>query len=105
MRLLSSFIAVVPSLALAFPTIANNEYAKSIQWEKCKINDALPGECGKLMVPLDYTEPQSDKGLSLTILRVPATKSPKKGSIFLNFGGPGANGAADLAAFAPNILA
>ncbi|PHH90451.1 hypothetical protein CDD83_3626 [Cordyceps sp. RAO-2017] len=63
----------------------------AIQWGACteKFESQLPVDCGRLTVPLDYTEPASSPKLDIELLRVPATVQPAKGSIFLNFGGPG----------------
>lgn len=70
-----------------------------IQWESCGdlgVNGTTELECGSLAVPLDYTEPDSGKTLDLQILRAPAPNQPSKGSVFFNFGGPGASGIAEM---------
>lgn len=105
MRLSQHLLAALPSLALAVPTQHHDARTDSVEWKSCRIAGSVPGDCGKLKVPLDYTDDECNKQLTLDIYRVPATNTPKKGSIFLNFGGPGANGVADLAAFAPNLVA
>ncbi|KAH7024596.1 TAP-like protein-domain-containing protein [Microdochium trichocladiopsis] len=48
-----------------------------------------PVDCSTLDVPLDYTDSASDKKLTLQLLRVPAPVQPSKGSVLVNFGGPG----------------
>jgi hypothetical protein len=79
---------------------------QSIDWTPCQIPGAtLPTECGTLMVPLDYTDEACEDKLALSLLRVPASQTTKKGSILLNFGGPGAHGIDDLPAFSPLIQA
>ena len=63
-----------------------------IRWGPCQdldVKSSLPYDCGNLTVPLDYTEPSSKSTLTLQLVRIPATKAPVKGSILLNFGGPG----------------
>lgn len=73
---------------------------EKIQWSPCGdlgFNETVPLSCGSLTVPLDYTEPDSGETLDLQILKVPALKQPSKGSVFVNFGGPGASGIADIA--------
>ena len=87
-------------LSLFFLTTASR--ATVIQWGTCKENYGTPSrvDCGRLFVPLDYTEPKGET-LSLELLRVPAEKKPAKGSILLNFGGPGVLGRRSLALLAP----
>lgn len=104
MRLSYSLLATLPSLALAAPT-QDTQNKTGIEWTPCKIYGTRPGDCGKLMVPLDYTDDDSGEEIPLIISRVPATKRPKKGSILFNFGGPGANGIEDLSVFADHLLA
>ncbi|KAF9888919.1 hypothetical protein FE257_008088 [Aspergillus nanangensis] len=72
-----------------------------IQWGPCGdlgINGTTPLECGSLTVPLDYTEPDNGETLDLEILRAPAPNQPSKGSVFVNFGGPGASGKIEMSA-------
>lgn len=75
--------------------------ATVIQWGTCTDNfgSLLPVDCGTLLVPLDYTV-TSNETYTLDLLRVPATVQPAKGSIVLNFGGPGEVGRATLAGYA-----
>ncbi|KAJ4148207.1 hypothetical protein LMH87_002687 [Akanthomyces muscarius] len=81
--------------------------ATVVQWGTCADNFGapLPVDCGRLFVPLDYTARDQGGGggesLSLKLLRSPALRKPVKGSIVLNFGGPGATGRDSLAAVAP----
>ena len=79
--------------------------ATSVQWGPCEVNGTLPVECGNITVPLDYTKPESTTTLVIGLLKVPATKEPKKGSILFNFGGPGFPARADLAALSKNLNA
>ncbi|KAL1836388.1 hypothetical protein VTJ49DRAFT_5226 [Mycothermus thermophilus] len=67
---------------------------KSITWGSCEgrgfdtwNNTDLV--CGSLEVPLDYTSTSSNETLTLELARMPAKKQPARGSIQLNFGGPG----------------
>lgn len=65
--------------------------ASRIEWGPCDFQGlgTLPIECGSLSVPLDYRDPSSNKTLNLELLRSRAIKTPSKGSILVNFGGPG----------------
>lgn len=73
--------------------------APDVAWGPCTeflLTPPLPVQCANLTVPLDYTRPDANETLTLKLTRVPAlTKS--KGSILLNFGGPGVAGRAELA--------
>ncbi len=88
----------------ALATSLTNSYVRNardsciIKWEKCDIPAILPVECGTLAVPLDYTDPDSEKTLNLSLVKVPAQKTPSKGSILFNFGGPGYEAILTLAA-------
>ena len=79
-----------------------------ITWTVCpqEINQLDPNktfECGTLSVPLDYSDKSSNKKINLDIIRVPAVKRPKKGSIFFNWGGPGGDGLHSMAGAASNV--
>ncbi|MCX5055202.1 MULTISPECIES: alpha/beta hydrolase [unclassified Streptomyces] len=72
-------------------------YRQKIVWSACQ-GDDMPKDlqCGKLTVPLDYTEPKAGT-LDLALARYRAT-GKKRGSVLLNFGGPGGAGVPELAA-------
>ncbi|KAI0767486.1 TAP-like protein-domain-containing protein [Fomes fomentarius] len=62
-------------------------------WSACPGNDTLPGaECGYAIVPLDYTNPGAGVA-KIALGRFNATTQPRKGSVFVNPGGPGGAGA------------
>ncbi|KAJ3526199.1 hypothetical protein NM208_g11306 [Fusarium decemcellulare] len=65
---------------------------QGIQWGPCDLDTDLPVQCARLPVPLDYTNHSSNKTLKLDLIKYPAQKKPSKGSILLNFGGPGQDG-------------
>lgn len=62
-------------------------------------------QCGSLTVPLDYTDASNNATINLEIVKVPAKNTPSRGSVFLNFGGPGSSGVADVAAVGGQIQA
>ncbi|OAQ72013.1 peptidase S33, tripeptidyl-peptidase [Pochonia chlamydosporia 170] len=82
-------------------TAASSQGKNSIiQWGKCNdsnLDNTIPVDCGYLELPLDYTDLESNSTLNLALLRVPAATQPAKGSIILNFGGPGVPGRESLA--------
>lgn len=52
-------------------------------------------ECGNLTVPLDYND-RSKGIIELNLLRAHAPKGPARGSVLMNFGGPGEAGRSNL---------
>lgn len=110
MRSFQSFLASLPLVAVATnasPLRAPREQPGAIQWSPCELPGATVPliECGTLDVPLDYSVNRPNETLTLSLQRVPASKSPKLGSILLNFGGPGFDGTGDLAFFAQRMQA
>jgi pimeloyl-ACP methyl ester carboxylesterase len=71
-------------------------YRQKVTWAACKGPD-MPKDlqCGKVTVPLDYTRPRAGT-LDVALARYQAT-GKKRGSVLLNFGGPGAAGIPALA--------
>ncbi|WP_328498282.1 alpha/beta hydrolase [Streptomyces sp. NBC_00414] len=69
---------------------------QTIKWAACP-GDGLPDglQCGKVTVPVDYTKPD-DGTLDLAMARFRAT-GESRGSVLLNFGGPGGPGVGELA--------
>ena len=62
----------------------------SVAWQPCpQQNGSAPIDCGTLTVPLDYLDPTSNKTLDLQLVKISATKQPRKGSVLFNPGGPG----------------
>ncbi|MFD7873468.1 alpha/beta hydrolase [Streptomyces sp. NPDC059766] len=71
-------------------------YQQKITWSRCRGSDAPRDlECGKVTVPLDYAKPASGT-ISLALARYRAT-GKSRGSVLLNFGGPGGSGVSELA--------
>ncbi|MET7982699.1 MULTISPECIES: alpha/beta hydrolase [unclassified Streptomyces] len=97
--------ATLTLLAAGLPTGATADdqpglatfYRQRVAWAACK-GDGMPKDlqCGKVTVPLDYARP--DRGtLDLALARYRAT-GRSRGSVLLNFGGPGGAGIPGLAA-------
>ena len=110
-NLFSTTLAVSISL-LSFTNAAalSNKHPRgqiqTVQWGACEgINSTVPIECGILAVPLDYTNSTSFATTNLALLRIPASDGPSKGSILMNFGGPGGEGRFSLALGAPLFTA
>ncbi|MEV6380572.1 alpha/beta hydrolase [Streptomyces sp. NPDC051773] len=71
-------------------------YDQKIKWSKCE-GEEMPRDlrCGKVTVPLDYSRPGAGT-LDLALARYRAT-GDSRGSLLLNFGGPGGPGVPELA--------
>ncbi|GAB2727717.1 alpha/beta hydrolase [Streptomyces bullii] len=71
-------------------------YRQKVRWSACEGAD-VPRElqCGKVTVPLDYSRPGAGT-LDLALARYRATGT-SRGSVLLNFGGPGGSGVSELA--------
>ncbi|MYU24817.1 alpha/beta hydrolase [Streptomyces sp. SID8352] len=72
-------------------------HRQTVRWSRCVGVDMPPDlECGKVTVPLDYARPGAAT-LDLALARYRATGG-SRGSVVLNFGGPGGSGVDELAA-------
>lgn len=71
-------------------------YDQKIKWAACDTPD-LPKDlqCGTVTVPLDYAKPDAGS-LELALARYRGSGEPR-GSVLLNFGGPGGSGVLGLA--------
>ncbi|MEU3617068.1 alpha/beta fold hydrolase [Streptomyces sp. NPDC006872] len=71
-------------------------YGQKVAWSACK-GEGMPDDlqCAKLTVPVDYAHPKKGT-LDLALARYRAT-GDKRGSVVLNFGGPGGPGVPELA--------
>jgi len=75
------------SAPTAEPTGVDRYFAQSIDWKDC--DDGI--ECAEVIAPLDWDHPDSGEDITIAINRHRATGA-KVGSLFANFGGPGAAG-------------
>ncbi|MBK3573445.1 alpha/beta fold hydrolase [Streptomyces sp. MBT65] len=91
--------AGLPALATADDRPASDLsrfYRQKVKWAACKDTDAPKDlQCGKVTVPLDYAKP-GGRTLDLALARYRAT-GKSRGSVLLNFGGPGGAGVSELA--------
>lgn len=75
--------------------------SETISWTPCAetwSGGAGGVECATTRVPLDHDDP-AGATIELALARVPATASPRLGTLFVNPGGPGASGRDYAAAF------
>ncbi|MGW5381298.1 alpha/beta hydrolase [Nocardia sp. NPDC003963] len=60
----------------------------SLQWSDC----GEGFQCASAQVPLDYNRPRDDR-IDLAVIKLPAADTDRRiGTLFVNFGGPGASG-------------
>ncbi|MGC9541533.1 alpha/beta hydrolase [Streptomyces sp. UG1] len=78
-------------------------YGQKISWAKCP-GEGLPKDlqCGKVTVPLDYAHPRAGT-LDLALARYRAT-GDRRGSVLLNFGGPGVPGVPEFMTGAKDFM-
>lgn len=78
-------------------------YDQRVKWSACSgLEMPEDLQCGKVTVPLDYARPRG-KTLELALARYRAT-GHRKGSVLLNFGGPGSSGVSELSAGAEDFM-
>ncbi|KDN16040.1 alpha/beta hydrolase [Amycolatopsis rifamycinica] len=79
------------------PALGTNGAAvPALRWTPCH----GPFQCAGAAVPLSYREPKGAT-LTLSVIRLPASDPGRRlGSLFVNFGGPGADGVGELTRFA-----
>ena len=75
--------------ALLAADVAASGQPSSLKWFPCQQNGSTPFTCGSLGLSLDYTDSSSNQSLQLSLIKINATKTPKRGSILFNDGGPG----------------
>jgi hypothetical protein len=106
LSMLRHFLYSAPSMLnyLPFTLLMTSVVTAAITWRPC---DDLPGhvQCANLTVPLDYTNCSNNQTLVLQLVRAPAVTGQSKGSILLNFGGPGATSRQSLATTNPLLHA
>ncbi|KIM22451.1 hypothetical protein M408DRAFT_284190 [Serendipita vermifera MAFF 305830] len=88
LSIFASFGLILPALAVSSPR--SNAQHDTLTWGSC-IAYPTPYECSTFRVPLDYARP-SVGSTTLSIVRLPASTSPREGYMFYNPGGPGASG-------------
>ncbi|CAH0027724.1 unnamed protein product [Clonostachys rhizophaga] len=99
-QLITQFLFIGASVASVLPR------ASTVQWGKCDdgLQASPPAQCGNISVPLDYTSANASATYTLPLLRIPvAANITSRGSIIINFGGPGQPGIPLLAAQAQAI--
>lgn len=64
-------------------------HEQPVNWTPCPGGNGA--ECASIAVPLDRTQPDG-QAITLAMLKVPASKEPRLGTLFVNPGGPGEPG-------------
>ena len=100
-RLLVLVAAAVVTCLVAAP--AGLARGPAVEWEACA--DAEGFECATVDVPRDYSRPNGET-VELAVVRLPAQdESARIGSLFINFGGPGAEAVGILKVIAADLFA
>src|SRR2546423_6419562 len=99
-RALLAVALVAVSAVVAAPARAA---VPAVAWHDC--SDADGFQCALYSVPRDYDRP-ADASLQLALVRIPAGDSAHRiGSLFVNFGGPGAGGVDIVKAIGADLFA
>lgn len=81
--------------------------SERVEWFECDNlytnASSVPITCGTLTVPLDYTEPRSNKTHIIDLIKTPAQSEPSNGTIVLSFGGPGVNAFVNFIPMVPKV--
>jgi pimeloyl-ACP methyl ester carboxylesterase len=97
-------LAVAVAALAAAPAVAAAKHkpasSPAIAWQTCA--DAEAFDCAIVRVPRDYDHPNGPK-LDIAATRLHA-QGQRKGSLFVNFGGPGGDAVATLKAIAQDFL-
>ena len=83
---------VIAGLIAPLPAAHADGRDSRVRWKACYPEAGPSFECASERVPLDYDRPRG-RHISLALARLPASEPhAKRGSIFLNPGGPGGSG-------------
>ncbi|KAK5746409.1 hypothetical protein LTR17_000789 [Elasticomyces elasticus] len=89
----------------ALALVSAQPASEKISWGQCDqlyIDiSSVPIECGTLIVPLDYTDPNNNRTHILDVIKTRAQGEHFKGTIVLSFGGPGVNAFANFVSSIP----
>ncbi|KAI9150504.1 putative hydrolase [Paramyrothecium foliicola] len=99
-----SLTAVTSLLGLGVALAGCNATNSTIVWTPCEAELMIGATtellCANITVPLDYTDPGSGTLHTLELVKSPARQKPSRGSLLLNYGGPGVDGRKNIAATA-----
>ena len=96
-------VAGLPVVAAQTPSATEAAAAASLAWEPCFQGDGA-FQCATLEVPLDHSNPSSNR-IPIALIRQRATDPSRRiGSLVLNPGGPGGSGVDFLRQAGPFIL-
>lgn len=111
--LIVAFSLLSSTIVQALPhTNTSHHSSKELRWRPCdlpfpkslKEKITVPIDCATLKVPLDYTKPKLGKTLDIQLVKVNATKGPRKGSVIFNPGGPRSSGVEEVVVEGPKYV-
>ncbi|MFD5628707.1 alpha/beta hydrolase [Streptomyces sp. NPDC127072] len=99
----AGMVTSVPADASAGrPTAPRTAQTAKLTWKKCGTSGYPTLQCASLKVPLDHSNPYSER-ITLALSRVPHTAKKYQGPLLVNPGGPGGSGLT-LAGFVASAL-
>jgi hypothetical protein len=104
-----TFVSVSQSIldessVASFNTHQSSRQNTNITWGPCENYEfTSPLECGGYIVPVDWTD-FSVGYIELELIRLRSSSEEPRGSIFVNFGGPGENGRSSLDSLGPIMM-
>ncbi|PKY04117.1 alpha/beta-hydrolase [Aspergillus campestris IBT 28561] len=111
--LIAAFSLLSATIVQALPhTNSSHHPSTELKWRPCNLpfpkslreQITVPIDCATLKVPLDYTKPKLGKTLGLQLVKVHATKEPRKGSVIFNPGGPSSSGVEEVVVKGPKYV-
>jgi pimeloyl-ACP methyl ester carboxylesterase len=97
--------APAPASAALPATASDAAPVPALNWQPCADPTQQGLDCATAQVPLDYANPQGET-ISLALIRLKAADQAHRiGSLFANYGGPGAPGTLNLTPGAPGTPA
>jgi pimeloyl-ACP methyl ester carboxylesterase len=99
---IAAALAVAGAIVVVVHAVGGSHGRPVVTWLRpCPLADGLTGQCGRLAVPLDPTDPHGRR-ISVRVGVIPATEQPSRGALFYLEGGPG--GAATTSAVEAQLL-
>ena len=107
-RLITFFSLTISTLSCSSSSTLSitDESVSEIAWKACDGKDApkSPFECGSVLVPLDYSNPDGEK-ISIALIRIPAMREAAyAGVILFNPGGPGGSGFDSMVSYGKDLV-
>ena len=83
---------VCAALLIVALSSASADAQESVRWEACskpRSDKQLKWQCARITVPLDHSAPSSDRGVRLSLMRLPGSGPGPRPAVIALAGGPG----------------